>query len=54
MHLDRTVQRILFISLTLSFTQTVFCQTNFQPGYIVQLNGDTLKGWIDYRNWESI
>jgi hypothetical protein len=53
MYLSKTVQCILFISLTLPFAPTVFCQTNFQPGYIVQLNGDTLKGWIDYRNWES-
>ncbi|MFT4093656.1 MAG: hypothetical protein QM640_08445 [Niabella sp.] len=28
------------------------CQTNFQPGYIEFKNGDTLKGYIDYRQWE--
>lgn len=24
---------------------------NFQPGYIVNLRGDTLKGFIDYQDW---
>jgi len=26
-------------------------QSNFKPGYAVSLNGDTLKGYIDYREW---
>lgn len=29
-----------------------YCQTNYLPGYIVNLNGDTTKGFINYRNWE--
>ena len=28
-----------------------FAQSNFKPGYIVKLNGDTLHGLIDYREW---
>jgi hypothetical protein len=27
-------------------------QANFLPGQIVNLKGDTLEGFIDYRNWE--
>ena len=27
-------------------------QSNYKPGYIVNLTGDTLKGYIDYREWE--
>ncbi|MBK0377674.1 hypothetical protein [Mucilaginibacter segetis] len=32
-----------------------FCygQRNFQPGYVVKFNSDTLKGTIDYREWDS-
>lgn len=26
-------------------------QSNFKPGYIVTLNGDTTKGFIDYKQW---
>lgn len=32
--------------------QISFCQTNFKSGYIIRLNGDTLRGYIDYRSWE--
>jgi hypothetical protein len=28
-------------------------QVNFLPGYVVSPKGDTLKGFIDYRNWEN-
>jgi len=27
-------------------------QTNYLPGYVVTLNGDTLKGFIDIQNWD--
>lgn len=29
----------------------VSAQKNFQPGYVVTLKGDTVKGFIDYREW---
>jgi hypothetical protein len=32
--------------------QTAFCQENYLKGYIVRLTGDTLHGFIDYRNWD--
>jgi len=28
-----------------------FAQSNFKPGYIVTLKGDTIRGLIDYREW---
>lgn len=28
-------------------------QKNFRPGYIVNLKGDTISGFIDYREWRS-
>lgn len=33
-----------------------FCansQSNYKPGYVVNLKGDTLKGFVDYREWDS-
>ncbi|WP_374951695.1 hypothetical protein [Mucilaginibacter sp.] len=29
-----------------------FAQSNYKPGYIVTIKGDTLKGFIDYREWD--
>jgi hypothetical protein len=26
-------------------------QTNYKPGYVVTLKGDTLRGFIDYKEW---
>ncbi|MDO3627918.1 hypothetical protein [Mucilaginibacter sp. BT774] len=31
---------------------SVFAQSNYRPGYVVQSNGDTLKGFINYREWD--
>jgi len=33
--------------------QHVFAQINYQPGYVVLPAGDTVKGFIDYRNWDK-
>jgi hypothetical protein len=30
-----------------------FAQSNFKPGYVVTLKGDTIRGLIDYREWSS-
>jgi len=46
----------LFIkTLLLSFLAPVlaFAQSNYKPGYVVDLKGDTLKGFIDYREWNK-
>ena len=42
----------LFSTLLLTiFSLTVFAQSNYHAGYVVKSNGDTLKGFIDYREW---
>ena len=41
----------IFIILLLLFPILTFCQTNFYKGYVIKNNGDTLKGYIDYREW---
>ncbi|AHM63406.1 hypothetical protein D770_25815 [Flammeovirgaceae bacterium 311] len=33
--------------------QTAFCQENYLPGFIISLKEDTVKGFVDYRNWDK-
>lgn len=35
----------------LTLMQISFSQKNYLPGYIITLKGDTLQGFIDYRDW---
>ncbi|TKG93784.1 hypothetical protein EYV94_16195 [Puteibacter caeruleilacunae] len=42
---------LLFVGIIL--LQTAFSQENYVDGYIVKLNGDTIKGLIDFRDWEN-
>ncbi|MES2277798.1 MAG: hypothetical protein V4592_17360 [Bacteroidota bacterium] len=37
----------------LFFSTLSFAQSNFKPGYVVTLPGDTLKGSIDYKEWNN-
>ncbi len=30
-----------------------FAQSNYKPGYVVKINGDTVKGYIDYHTWNQ-
>jgi hypothetical protein len=41
----------LLMAVTL-LPATVFAQTNFKPGYVVTNSGDTLRGQVDYRQWD--
>ena len=40
-----------FMAVTL-LPAAVFAQTNFKPGYVVTNSGDTLRGQVDYRQWD--
>ncbi|AEW02212.1 hypothetical protein Niako_5983 [Niastella koreensis GR20-10] len=44
------MKRIALICL-LGLCLQVTAQKNYQKGQVVLTNRDTLKGWIDYRNW---
>lgn len=43
---------IVLISLTLISTVS-YSQNSLRPGYIVNLKGDTIRGLVNYRNWEK-
>ncbi|HEY4195509.1 MAG TPA: hypothetical protein VGM63_08235 [Mucilaginibacter sp.] len=40
------------VLLTFFIPTFSFAQSNFKPGYIISLKGDTVKGFIDYKEWE--
>lgn len=42
---------LLFLSTLITFN--ALAQENFQPGYVVALSNDTLRGFIDDRNWDA-
>jgi len=45
--------KYLYLLVTLTFLTPLFssAQSNYKPGYVVTLKGDTLKGYIDYKEW---
>ncbi len=45
--------KVLLVIITIFFGHSSFGQQNYQPGIIITLDGDTLQGFIDYRNWEK-
>jgi hypothetical protein len=50
-------KNLTFSAITIIFSffyiQTAHCQKNFIPGSIITLSGDSIKGFIDYRNWQN-
>jgi hypothetical protein len=43
--------RSLFIALLIALPAIVLAQSNYHEGYVLKNNGDTLKGYINYREW---
>lgn len=41
-----------FAALILAAPFISFGQSNYKPGYVINFKGDTLKGFIDYREWD--
>ncbi|HEX8377274.1 MAG TPA: hypothetical protein VF602_05605 [Pedobacter sp.] len=41
----------LLLTVFLLITCSIYAQPNYQPGYIIKTNGDTVKGYIDQREW---
>ena len=40
-----------FIISQYSYSQTKTVDSNFSPGYVVTINGDTIRGFIESHNW---
>jgi len=43
--------RSLFIALFIAFPVIIFAQPNYHEGYVLKNNGDTLRGYVNYREW---
>src|ERR1700743_407006 len=42
----------LYLILFAILPSALFAQSNYYAGYVLKTNGDTLKGFINYREWE--
>ena len=47
----KVMQRFLFIAFFLPVFS--WAQSNYKPGYVVKLQGDTLRGFINYKEWDK-
>src|SRR3569833_2747356 len=45
----KSILRAILIALICPLT--LFAQSNYKPGYVVNSHGDTIKGFINYREW---
>ena len=48
-----TLKKLLLLISGLLIIQSSFSQENYLPGFLINHSGDTVKGFIDYRNWEK-
>lgn len=47
------IQKLILVLIGILISQIIFGQKNYLSGYIINLKEDTIKGFIDYRNWEK-
>ncbi|TVP99329.1 MAG: hypothetical protein EA359_17170, partial [Balneolaceae bacterium] len=45
--------RLILTLLSVIICEVLFSQSNFLPAYVIDNKGDTLHGFIDYRNWAT-
>jgi hypothetical protein len=43
--------KLFYICLLIVLPSVIFAQSNYHEGYVVKNNGDTLRGYINYREW---
>jgi len=43
--------KLLYTVLLVALSSAVFAQSNYHEGYVLKNSGDTLKGFINYREW---
>jgi hypothetical protein len=48
--MQNTCKILFFLLLAPAYC---LAQSNFNPGYVITLKGDTLRGLIDYREWDN-
>jgi Outer membrane protein beta-barrel domain len=50
---SKSIKNYTLILLFTLIQQTVFCQENYVKGFIISVKGDTIKGLINYKDWEK-
>jgi len=53
MNIKNNIEKILLLIILMFICRSAYCQENYLSGYVISLNGDTLNGFIDYRNLEK-
>jgi hypothetical protein len=51
MELKKFILKSILILSLIFISLESYCQENFLPGYLIEPAGDTLHGFVDYRNW---
>jgi hypothetical protein len=51
--MKRTIQKFVVVTICILNISNSYSQKNFKSGYIVDIQNDTIKGTIDYRNWDK-
>ncbi len=51
--MKRSIMKFVLLLVCLTGVSLAYSQENFVSGSIIKLNGDTVKGYVDYRNWEK-
>jgi hypothetical protein len=53
MKTKKAIIRFVLVFIGIVLFQKSFSQENYLPGYVINLKGDTIHGFIDYRNWKT-
>ena len=51
--MKRTTRLLAIIFICFVKINSSYSQKNLKPGYVVDIHNDTIKGSIDYRNWDK-
>ncbi|TVQ06915.1 MAG: PorT family protein [Bacteroidetes bacterium] len=51
--MKKATLRLVLTLLSVMICGVLFSQSNFLPAYVIDSKGDTLHGYIDYRNWAA-
>jgi len=49
---SRLFRRVLHLFIGIFMMSNSFSQENYIDGYVIKIDGDTLKGYVDYRDWQ--
>ncbi|MCB8994688.1 MAG: hypothetical protein H6538_03665 [Bacteroidales bacterium] len=53
MKINSLIRKAALSFISVLILQSSFCQENYFSGQIIELNGDTINGFIDYQNWKK-